>query len=105
MAAALQIFQWNITQGKEAEFWALTNEAIPLLEASGATVRLFQNAIAGPASGTAAFVAEYENMSAFGAASDAAAEDPAIAAFVAKLNASGAATLASRSISIEVARS
>lgn len=66
---------------------------------------MLQNAVAGPNSGTAAFVVEYENMSAFGAATDTLAADPAFLAFGAKLSASGAATLASRSLSVEVARS
>ena len=105
MAAVSSIFQYDVAPGKEAEFWALMNEAIPLFEANGATVRMFQNAVAGPNSGTAAFVAEYENGSAYGAALDSAAANPAFAALIVKFAAAGAATLLSRSIATEVARS
>ena len=105
MATVASIFQYQVTPGKEAEFWALMNEAIPLFEANGASVRMFLNAVAGPNSDTAAFVAEYDNGAAYGAALDNAAANPAFAALIAKFAAGGVGTLLSRSIATEVARS
>ena len=102
MAAVLRYFTWDAAPGKQAEMMKLMREAVPLWERHGAKVRIFNNLLSGADATTVSFIAEYQNMAAFAAASESLVADPENQAFQAKVNAAMVGKLVYGSLSTEV---
>ena len=70
MAAAAIVRTYKVKPGRQEEFRTALAEQRKLMEATGATTRVWVSTLAGQQSGRVITVAEYENNAALGAATD-----------------------------------
>lgn len=82
--AVVQLTNWQITAGRNAEFLALVAEAKKIHEGLGARVRVFQATFAGPNTGTITYVMEHNDLGALASFGAKVQADSAWQAFVQK---------------------